>query len=141
MPEAITAAVQSQIITAPTPKAVRPTAASIAALPVMTVPENCRSPGPNATQLAIAPKQQKIATAIKYCRMRSQRGASGGKSPDALTAPRDGMMSAAPARKNTAPAQSNTHNGLCRFDGPPGIGNRRAPTAMKYKPTAAATAA
>jgi hypothetical protein len=41
----------------------------------------------------------------------------------------------------TAPAQSNTHNGLCRFDGPPGIDNRRAPTAMKFKPTAAAIAA
>jgi hypothetical protein len=40
----------------------------------MTVPENCRSPGPNAIQLKIAPKQQKIATAIKYCRMGSQRG-------------------------------------------------------------------
>jgi hypothetical protein len=74
MPEAITAAAQSRMITAPTPKAVRPTAASIAALPVMTVPEKRRSPGPNAIQLAIAPKQQKIATAIKYCRMGSQRG-------------------------------------------------------------------
>jgi hypothetical protein len=51
----ITAAVQSQIMTAPMPKAVRPTAASIVELPVMTVPENCRSPGPNATELAIAP--------------------------------------------------------------------------------------
>jgi hypothetical protein len=78
----ITAAVPSQIMTAP--KAVRPTAASIVALPVMTVPENCRSPGPNATQLAIAPKQQKIATAIRYCEGRNQRGASVGCSPAAL---------------------------------------------------------
>jgi hypothetical protein len=79
----ITAAVQSQIMTAPMPKAVRPTAASIVALPVMTVPENCRPPGPNATQLAIAPKQQ-IATAIRYCEGRNQRGASVGCSPAAL---------------------------------------------------------
>jgi hypothetical protein len=80
----ITAAVPSEIMTAPMPKAVRPTAASIIALPVMTVPENCRSPGPNATQLAIAPKQQKIATAIRYCEGRNQRGASVGCSPAAL---------------------------------------------------------
>jgi hypothetical protein len=59
----------------------------------------------------------------------------------ALEAPSDWMTSAAPARKKTKPAQSSTHNGLCRFDGPPGIGNRRVPTATKYKPTAAATAA
>ncbi|MGB9323806.1 MAG: hypothetical protein WCB77_24815, partial [Pseudolabrys sp.] len=72
------------MMTAPTPKAVRPIAASIVALPVMIVPENCRSPGPNAIQLAIAPKQQKIATAIRYCTRRSQRGASAGSSPMAL---------------------------------------------------------
>src|SRR5262245_33723614 len=87
----------------------------------MTVPENCRSPGPNAIQLAIAPKQPKIATAITYCRMRSQRGASAGNSPVAVDAPNDWMTSAALAKKKTAPAQSNTHSGLCRFDGRPAL--------------------
>jgi hypothetical protein len=75
----------------------RPTAASIVALPVMTAPENCRSPGLNAIQLA--PKQQNIATAITYCRMRSQRGASAGKSPVAPDAPNDWITNTAPARK------------------------------------------
>lgn len=58
-------------MTAPMPKAVRPTAASIVASPVMTVPEKL-PPGLNATQLAISPRQQKIATAIRYWR-RNQR--------------------------------------------------------------------
>ena len=69
-------------MTAPMPKAVRPTAASIVASPVMTVPEKL-PPGLDATQLAISPKQQKIATAIRYWR-RNQRGASVGGSPAAL---------------------------------------------------------
>jgi hypothetical protein len=108
----ITAAVQSQIMTAPMPKAVRPTAASIVALPVMTVPENCRSPGPNATQLAIAPKQQKIATAIRW------RG-------------RASKWRLRPARKKAPPAQSRIHSGLCKFAGPPVTSNSPAPTSMK----------
>ena len=55
MPNATMAAVQSQIMTAPTPNAARPMMALVAGSANMNVPENCRSPGPNAIQLPIAP--------------------------------------------------------------------------------------
>jgi hypothetical protein len=54
-------------MTAPTPKAIRPIAAFVAGSKKRNVPENCRSPGPNAIQVAIAPKQQKIARPILQC--------------------------------------------------------------------------
>jgi hypothetical protein len=106
----------------------------------MIVPENCRSPGPNAIQLAIAPKQQKCnrdqilheaQPAGRICR----QFANGIGRAERLDSDRDA------GQEKTPPAQSNTHNGPCRFDGPPGIGNRPAPTAMKYRPAAAAIAA
>src|SRR5262245_17220491 len=120
MPDAAMAAVQSQIKTAPTPKAARPMMTLVAASPTMN--GKYRSPAPNATQLPIAPKQAKTVSEIRYCTARIQRGVSGDNSPIALAWPCVWMTIAMLARKNTRPAQSGNSSGPCRLEGPLGIG-------------------
>ncbi|MGB8559550.1 MAG: hypothetical protein WCD62_14095 [Pseudolabrys sp.] len=127
-------------MTAPTPKAVRPIAASIVALPVMIVPENLplarpeRDPTRDRAEAAEDRNRDQILheaqPAGRICRQFAN-----GIGAERLDSDRDA------GQEKTPPAQSNTHNGPCRFDGPPGIGNRPAPTAMKYRPAAAAIVA
>jgi hypothetical protein len=69
---------------APVPKATRPIVAFVVASPNMNVPLKCRSPGPNAIQLLIAPKQTKMHRPIRYCIARNQSGAPAGRSPLSL---------------------------------------------------------
>src|SRR5689334_5127503 len=129
------------MMTAPVPKAIRPMAALVAASPNMNVPLKCRSPGPKAIQLLIAPKQTKMLRPIRYCTARSHCGVPAGKSPLSLAWPSNCMKMATPARTKANPTQSTSHDGPCRLDGPPGIGSRPAPIAKKNAPVIIATVA
>src|SRR6476646_7463544 len=111
---------------APVPKTIRPIVAFVATSPNMNVPLNCRSPGPNAIQLLIAPKQANMHSPIRYCMARNQNGAPAGRSPLSLAWLSIWMRMASPARKKASPTHSSSQSGPCRLDGPPGIGSSGA---------------
>ena len=94
-----------QISPAPSPNIRRP--AKLPAWPSMngSEPEKRRIPGPNAIQLPISPKQMKIASIRRYCRVRIHCGASGASPPVRSARPNICSANAAPAKQRITPMQ------------------------------------
>lgn len=139
-PKAAKAAVHSQMMTAPVPKAIRPIAAFVAASPDMKVPLNCRSPGPNAIQLLIAPKQAKMHRPIRIL-LCAQPERCACRQVAAVIGVAEQLDDDGDAGEEEGQPQSSSQSGPCRLEGPPGIGSSPAPTAKKNAPAIIATVA